>query len=92
MRTSLNEIKQTDDFLSGKLSPEDSVLFKARLLINPVLRLNVSLHRKTLTLVRFYGRKKLRAEIETVHNKIFQDPGRSSYHDMISKLFKNFKR
>lgn len=87
MRTSLNDIKQAEDFLSGELKPQDSVLMRARLLIDPVLRMNLAIQQKVYALVKLYGRRKLKEEIEDVHTKIFQDPGRVAYREKITQLF-----
>jgi hypothetical protein len=90
MTTSLNEIKQVEDFLHGKLKPEESLFFRAKLLINPVLRKNVSMQKKTYSLIRLYGRRKLKLEIAFVQEKIFNDPGKESYKKKIEKIFSNF--
>ena len=87
MRTSLNEIKKAEDFLSGKLSGAEAVLMQARLLIDPVLRMNLAFQRKVYALVTLYGRRKLKAEIEDVHDRIFQDPARAAYREEIAQLF-----
>ena len=52
MRTSLNNIKQTEDYLSGQMSAGDSLLFKAKMLIDPSLRLSVVMQQKTYLLIR----------------------------------------
>jgi hypothetical protein len=87
MRTSLNKIKQAEDFLSGKLSAGDSLVFRAKMLIDPILRLNVTMQKKTYTLIRVYGRRKIKDAAEAVHKKIFNDPERIDYHQKITELF-----
>jgi hypothetical protein len=87
MRTSLNNIKETEDFLSGALQAEETLLFKVRLLLDPALRVNVSIQQKAYSLIRLYGRKKLKAEIESVHENIFNDPTHAKYRREIDQLF-----
>lgn len=87
MRTSLNDIKKAEDLLSGKLSAPEAVLMQARLLIDPVLRMNVEFQRRAYALITLYGRRKVKAEIEDVHDRIFQDPARAAYREEIAQLF-----
>jgi hypothetical protein len=87
MRTSLNEIQQAGKFLSGEMKPEESLLFRARLLVNPGLRLNVRLLKTTYSLIRYYGRKKLKSEFSAMHNELFSDRSRTQYQQEIHKLF-----
>jgi hypothetical protein len=87
MRTSLNNTNQIEDFLSGHMSQKDSFLFKAKMLIDPVLRMNVGMQRKTYSLIRLYGRKQLISEIEIVHQRIFQDPEKKNFCRGIEQLF-----
>ena len=87
MRTSLNDIQQAEKFLSGNLLPKDALLFKAKLLMDPLLRLNMYMQEKTYLLIRLYGRKKLKSEIECVHEKFFHDPQKTTFRQKIVQLF-----
>ena len=89
MRTSLNNIKLTEDFLSGEMEPQDRLVFRAKLLLDPVLKMNTMLQRQAYSLIRFYGRKKLRAEIESAHQNVFADPAKAKYRQEIDRLFLN---
>ena len=88
MRTSLNEIKQIEDHLLRLARPEDSLLFEAKMILDNNLRHSVLLQQQTYALVRQYGRKQLKAEIEAVHQQIFNDPKQHSFVDKILSLFK----
>jgi hypothetical protein len=88
MRTSLNNIKEVDDHLLGLSAPQDSLLFEAKMIINPELRANVMWHKQTLNLVQQYGREQLRADIEAVHNQLFTRPGHRSFRQNILRFFK----
>jgi hypothetical protein len=87
MRTSLNELKQAEDFLSGNMEPEEQVVFRAKLLIDPSLRVNVASQHKVYGLVRQYGRKKIREEIESVHQSLFREPSHKTFREKIYSLF-----
>lgn len=89
MRTSLSDIQQAENFLSGKLAAGDMLLFKAKLMMDPILRTNVLLQQKVYSLVRMYARRKLRCEIEGIHTKIFTDSENTDYCRRIEQLFSN---
>jgi hypothetical protein len=87
MRTSLNEIKLIDSHLFNQGTHEDALLFDAMLIINPCLSKQIMWQKKTHAIVQQYGRKKLRAEIEEVHQKLFNKPGHQSFRQKILSLF-----
>jgi hypothetical protein len=79
MRTSLNNIKEIDDHVLGLAAPQNGLLFEAKMILNPELRLDVAWHRQTLTLVQQYGRQQLRADIEAVHQQLFTQPEHQTF-------------
>jgi hypothetical protein len=87
MRTSLNEIKLIDEHLFKNGSTEDRLLFDAMLILNPMLRTEIVWQKKTHQLVQQYGRKKLKAEIEMVHQQLFHEPKHQSFRERILSLF-----
>lgn len=88
MRTSLNNIKEIDDHLLGIAAPQDELLFEARIILNPELKLDVAWHRQTLNLVQQYGRKQLRADIEAVHQQLFTQPEHRGFCQSILRFFR----
>jgi len=89
MRTSLNEIKQVEKYLFNQLTTEESLLFEARMLTNPMLRLNVRVQEKIYSVLRFYHRKKLKEEFEHIHENLFKDPMKKDFQKSIYQLFKS---
>lgn len=89
MRTSLSEIKHIEDFLAGRLSPQEMLLMRAKLLLDPSLRQNVSMLKATYTAVQMYGRRKMKSQLTIIHQKLFTDPGKQNYREQIFKLFSN---
>ena len=89
MRTSLNEIKHVEKYLFKQLSAEESLLFEAKLLVNPVLRLNVRIQEKIYSLIKMYHRKKIKAEFEIIHDNLFSDPAKKEFQQSIHQLFKH---
>jgi hypothetical protein len=88
MRTSLNEISANEKYLRGELSTEDRLIFEARMLTNPVLKMNLFFQQRTLELVRMYHRKKLKEKAEQVHRHLFSDPSKADFQHSVFRLFK----
>jgi len=74
-------------FLLGELSALERQTFRAQMLQNPRLRLRVYFQKKVHLLVKLYHRKKLKAEMEAVHDELFQDPDKVQFQQSIFKLF-----
>jgi len=89
MKTSLNDIRKIEGYLSGNLEHEEEIAFHAKLCTDPMTRMNVILHQKMHDILRAYHRKKLRQEIERTHQRIFCDPEKVSFTDTIVRLFNN---
>lgn len=83
----MNELRDMEEFLSGTMKPGETLLFRARLLLNPVLRRNMSLLWRCHAVIRWYGRKELKEKIQSVHDRVFTDPGRTAYRRSIEQLF-----
>jgi hypothetical protein len=87
MRTSLTEIRDTEMFVLDELSPEDSLVFEARLLTNPNLKANVGFQRKLYVLLKIFQRRKIRAEILAIHSTVFNAEKRQSFRDRVTQIF-----
>jgi hypothetical protein len=83
----LNEIKLIDEHLFKSGSPEDGLLFDALLILNPMLKNDIVWQKKTHQVVRQYGRKKLKSEIEAVHQQLFHEPKHRSFRQRILSFF-----
>ncbi len=87
MRTSLNNIAQTEAYLLKKANPANSLLFEAQILLDQDLQTRVSQQRQVYTLVQQYGRKQVKAEIEAVHQQLFNQPEHLSFRQKIARIF-----
>lgn len=87
MRTSFRDIVRTEQYLRDEMAGDDGVVFRARLLIDPVLRQDLVFHRLLHRLVQLYHRKKLRREIHSVHQRLFRDRSNATFQESIVKLF-----
>jgi len=89
MRTSLSEIRQIDEYLFNQAAAGDALVFNARLVLDPELKYKVLWQKKAHFFVQQYSRKKLRDEIEAVHQQLFSGPAHRSFRQRILSLFRN---
>jgi hypothetical protein len=87
MRTLLNEVKQIDAHLLNTGSTEARLLFGAMLIIDPSLQERESQQRTAHTFIRQYGRKKIKAEIEAVHQQLFTESRHKTFRQKILNFF-----
>lgn len=83
----LNEIRDIDEYLSGKLDGPSKLLFEARMLIDPALKIQVEWQKRIYAIVRLSGRRKIRSEAERIHRQLFSDPARFSFQQDVLQLF-----
>ena len=88
MKTSWNELRLIEDYLTGNVEPADQVLFEARLILQPELKDRVYWQERTYDLIQQYGREQLKSEIAKVHEKLFSAPEHQSFRQKIRKLFR----
>jgi hypothetical protein len=89
MMTSWNETEQIEAHLSGRLDTGNALVFEARLMLEPGLSDRVLWQNKTYKVIQTYGRKQLKREIEAVHQKLFTQPGHTSFSQKIKAFFTN---
>jgi hypothetical protein len=86
MKTLL-ETKEIDRYLLDKLSPASRLLFEARLLIDPTLKLRVEFQRKLYLIIKRSGRRQMKSEVRRVHHQLFSDPAKHEFHLDVFQLF-----
>ena len=89
MMTSWNETEQIEAHLTGRLDTGDSLVFEARMLLEPELGDKVLWQQKTYDIIQNYSRRQLKKEIEAVHQKLFTQPQHISFSQKIRRLFTN---
>lgn len=87
MRTSLNDIKTIEAYLTDRLTISERLLFEARMLVNRELRKNVAWQREVCALVRRHHRTKIKAEFQRVHKRLFADAKNADVADEIRSIF-----
>ena len=87
MRASLNEIRETEQFLSGQLNGEDALVFEARLLTNPVLRVNTVIQQKLHLIIKAFHRKRLKQGLRVIHADLFTNPEKIEFQEEVLHYF-----
>ncbi|MBS1526100.1 MAG: hypothetical protein JST19_10655 [Bacteroidetes bacterium] len=87
MRTSLIETEQIEAHLLQLAEPGDTLVFEARLLLEPELRDKMIWQQKTYSVVRKYSREELKKEIEAVHQRLFTEAKHTSFRQKIIGIF-----
>lgn len=89
MKTSWDDTRHIDRYLNNELSKEEKILFEEQLVLDSRFKLNVGLLKQIHSLIKLYGRKKMKAEIGKVHDKLFQNPVHIVFQQRIQQLFKD---
>ena len=89
MKISWHDTRGIERFLNNELSEEEQVLFEAQLVLNPHFKLHVALQKRIYSLIKLYGRRKMKAEIGKIHHKLFQNPEHVIFQQRIQQLFKD---
>ena len=87
MKISWNDILPIERYLNDDLSQEDKILFEAQLVLDADLKLKVGVFKKIHTLIKLYGRKKMKREIEKIHNRLFHNPEHVVFQQRVLELF-----
>ena len=83
----MNEIKLIDDHIFNNADPAQALLFEAKRLLDPNLAQQVTWQKKAHDMIFQYSRKKLKAEISSVHDKLFTKPAHWRFKHQILSLF-----
>ena len=87
MKISWRNSKTIENYLAGRLPHNEALLFQAKLLTDPNLRLQVTWQEKTYALIKLFARRELKSSLERTHQKIFRDPDKKDFQESILQLF-----
>jgi hypothetical protein len=87
MRTSLTEIAQIESYLQGKLGIAATLLFEARMLLEPSLSASVKLQKTISETVLLHGRNQLRKELAAIDHKLFTAGDKAAFRTEINQIF-----
>ena len=88
MKTSWPDTRHIDEYLHGHLPDTDAAVFEARLILDPALAKKVREQQAVYRYITLYGRKKLKAELETAFRHMQAEPGHRSFFQKIHGFFK----
>ena len=88
MRTSLNELQHIEAQLREiKKDPERKLIWKAQLLADPKLNEKVKWQKRVYQIIRYFGRKELKYELETIHTTLMTSSGKGSFKEKVRNIF-----
>ena len=73
MRKQLHEIEGIERYIFNTLSEPDRLLFEVKMIANPELKANMLAQHQTYSLIRLFGRKKKKEQLEAMHFRIMED-------------------
>ena len=88
MRTSLRETQKLDDYTFRRQTEEERLLTEASLLLSPELQDKLHWQQQAYELVQLYGRRRLKEELETVHEQLFTESRFDKFRSRIYRIFK----
>lgn len=89
MKISWNDTRRIERYLDNELPEEEKILFEAQLVLDPHFKLHVRLQKQIHSLIKLYGRRKMKAEIGKIHHKLFQTSEHVIFQQRIQQLFKD---
>ena len=87
MMTSYKETQLIEHHILNQLNVEDRLVFDARLLIDRTLRENVFFQKQVYQLVKLFNRRKVKRQVERIHEKIFSDLTKVEFQQTVLKFF-----
>jgi hypothetical protein len=84
----MNETQQLEHYVEGTLTTDERLFMEARLIVDAALQDKLGWQEKAYALIRAYGRKKLKAEIEQVQNRLFTEKKFQGFRKRIQTIFK----
>lgn len=88
MRTSLNKLQEIEQYLMRRGDAGDRLVFEARTIVDADLARNVSLQKETYAVINQYGRRKLKAELDAVHQQLFTLRRYQRFREKVLALFR----
>ncbi len=87
MRKSLNDLRLIENYLFQRLPAAEQQAFKVRLLTESRLSEQVAVQQEVYALIKRYGRRQLKKELEAVHERMFKSPEKTWFRQKIKNLF-----
>ncbi|WP_215225074.1 hypothetical protein [Echinicola shivajiensis] len=87
MRTSLNEIKDIEEYIFHLQAPGERLLMDAKAQLDKEFALKVQSQQSAYSLIRNYGREQVKAEIAHVQDQLFTQSKYRRFKESMLNLF-----
>jgi hypothetical protein len=87
MKTSLIETQQIEAHLLRLSSPGEALLFEAKMLLDEELAEKLQWQKNACDMVKRYGRRQLKQEIEAVQQRLFSEARHKNFSEKIRQIF-----
>ena len=85
MRKPLHEIEDIDNYVFKKMDAPERFLFEAKMIVAPELRTNLRFQQRAYSMIRWFGRKKQKEQLECLFTNLMRDP---HFSTTINSIFK----
>jgi len=74
MRRSLHEVQEIDRYINKELNSGQRILFQAKMILSPGLRIMVADQQKVYMVITRFARNEQRKKLENIYNQLMQEP------------------
>jgi hypothetical protein len=86
MRTSLNEIKLIEDYLTDQLDVQARLMVEGRIIADNSFRTNVNLQRIVYSLLEAYSLRRIKEEAKEIHMRLVNSPDKD-FNKGVQQIF-----
>lgn len=87
MATLLSNTESIDSYLLNELDPAERLVVEARILTDTSFAHHVESQQTIHGIARYFGRRKLRRHLESIHQALLTNPTKQSFRRSITQLF-----
>ena len=84
MRRSLHEVQEIDRYINKELNSGQRILFQAKMILSPGLRIMVADQQKVYMVITRFARNEQRKKLENIYNQFMQEP---AFNKEITSIF-----
>jgi len=84
MRRSLHEVQEIDRYINKELNSGQRILFQAKMILSPGLRIMVADQQKVYMVITRFARNEQRKKLENIYNQLMQEP---AFNKEITSIF-----
>ena len=84
MRRSLHEVQEIDRYINKELNSGQRILFQAKMILSPGLRIMVADQQKVYMVITRFARNEQRKKLENIYNQLMQEP---AFNKEVTSIF-----